>query len=56
MKVWIVEMLNDAYIESVPKWQPTVGCSLTKNDGLKELKKWKKRNCGKFRLVKYVST
>ena len=51
--VWIVEM----WIETPghERWDPTVGCGLTKDDGQNALETWRERNPDdKFHLVKYV--
>lgn len=51
--VWLVEMLVDGYDD---KWEPTVGTSLTRRDGWRELREWRTDNpSDRFRLVKYVA-
>ena len=50
-RIWVVEMFND---ES-RRWEPTVGCALTKQDGRPVVREWRTRNAGcRFRLVKYI--
>jgi len=51
-RVWIVEMLDD----TTGKWVPTVGCSLTKDVGLREATKWREHNPNdRFRLRCYIA-
>ena len=53
--LWVVEMLNTAYRARPPRYEPTVGAALTKQDGTKALQAWRKNNPDdKFRLVAYV--
>ena len=49
MHIWIVEMWTGK------KWEPTIGCRLTREDGRMELHRWKQK-CpnDKFRLQKYI--
>jgi len=48
-KLWVVEMLNHG------KWEPTVGCALTRKEADSEWLEWKLDNPDdKFRIVKYV--
>lgn len=50
MHVWIVEMMCGS------KWHPTVGCGLSRVDGLVELVTWRSKNpSNKFRLKKYTT-
>jgi hypothetical protein len=49
-RVWIVEMLNDI----TDRWEPTVGCALTRDDGRVKVDEWKSRNpSDSFRLRPY---
>jgi hypothetical protein len=51
MHIWIVEMK----FEDSKTWEPTVGCTLTREDGRKKRKHWEERcPCDKFKLTKYV--
>mgnify|MGYP001559842971 CR=1 FL=1 len=53
--IWVIEMLCEYVIGY--KWGPTVGCKLSKEEGMKELRSWKQRNPHtKFRLRKYNGT
>lgn len=47
--VWIIEMLCNK------KWQPTIGCGLTKCDAIMRMRaEWKMKNPSeKFRVKKY---
>ena len=37
-------------------WKPTIGCGITKDDGIAELERWRRVYCNdKFRLKKYVA-
>ena len=48
--VWIVEMVDNG------RWMPTVGCSLNRISGRKELKRWREMNPpDTFRLRKYFA-
>lgn len=50
--VWIVEI--DASTTATRKWEPTVGCGLTKEDGEQVLNDWESQNPDDtFRLTKY---
>lgn len=50
-RVWIVQMLHEGYA----RWHSTVGCKLTKEDALKEMRAWKKRNPNdRFRVMEYL--
>lgn len=52
MGIWIVEMWNDA--TGVARWEPTVGVSITRQDGRLILKKWQANNpTDRFRLQRY---
>ena len=51
MHLWIVEMKTE-YGHQL--WMPTVGCGLNRKDGREQLKKWRSKNSGKFRLRKYT--
>lgn len=46
-KVWVVEMHTGR------RWEPTVGVRLTREDGRAELRAWRSRNVGRFRLSAY---
>lgn len=51
--VWIVEMLHAGLSE----WHSTVGCKLTKQDGLREMRDWRDRNPNdRFRLKRYAAS
>ena len=53
-KVWIVEMLNCYYATIPPRWEPTVGCSLTLADARQNARNWHKRNpFDRFRVRLY---
>lgn len=49
--VWIIEMLCDG------KWEPTIGCRLTRSEAREEMKcDWMARNKhDRFRVRKYVA-
>jgi len=50
-EVWIVEMWNP----EKRRWEPTVGCGLSRAEGRLQLKKWKENNpYDKFRLKRYA--
>ena len=50
MHIWIVEM----FINETDRWEPTVGCGLTRGDARKEKQRWEIRNPdNKFRVMKY---
>ena len=49
-RIWVVEMLCDN-----GKFEPTVGVALDRKSGRDELKKWRGRCHGKFRLVPYYA-
>ena len=54
MKVWIVEMWNDAYRRRRARWEPTVGAALGREDARKELAHWQVKNpADRFRLRLY---
>lgn len=50
--IWVVEMLSEK-----GKWEPTVGCYLTRSDARREKKyDWEYNNPkDKFRIRKYVA-
>ena len=51
-RVWIVEMLNSSY--QVSKWEPTVGCRLTRAACVEARREWKKNNpSDHFRVCEY---
>lgn len=58
-KVWVVEMLTQdrgSWREAGPqRWEPTIGCGLTRNGARDVLAKWCASNPhDRFRLVAYV--
>ena len=55
--VWIVEMFDETLYKGTGKWQPTVGCALTKQGARAVQREWKQRlPSTKLRLRKYYST
>lgn len=49
-RVWIVEMRLGK------SWHPTVGCALTRSDGLDALREWRINNPNdRFRVVSYFA-
>ena len=50
-EVWIVEMWDEGHA----RWEPTVGCALSRYDARLQLASWKEDNpSDKFRLRKYA--
>lgn len=47
-RLWVVEMKMDS-----GKYEPTVGCGLTREDGRRELRAWKENCAREMRLVPY---
>lgn len=53
-RIWIVEMWMSSLRK--PRWQPTIGAALTREDGREVLCDWRKRNPhDKFRLRSYMN-
>jgi len=51
-RVWIVEI----YYVDQPRWHPTVGCALSRDDARVVLAEWKRRNpSDRFRIRRYVA-
>ena len=48
--LWVVEMFND----EMNRFEPTVGASLSRENGRFDLAVWKRMNVGRFRLARYV--
>lgn len=47
--VWVVEMKNG------PRWEPTVGAALSRDDGHDNKRWWEERNpSDRFRVVPYI--
>lgn len=55
MRVWIVEILSEAYLKKPCKWIPTVGCALTKENGIEVLREWRDKSSFRCRLRKYTA-
>lgn len=52
-RMWVVEM--DCSTTGIPRFQPTVGVGLSREDGRAKLNEWRKRNPSTaFRLTHYV--
>lgn len=55
-RLWVVEMFNPYYANIKPRWEPTVGCGLTRESAKEEARQWHKRNPeDRFRVRCYVN-
>lgn len=54
-RIWVVEMLNDEYAMSPPRWEPTVGVGLSRDHARAECDRWREDNPDdKFRVREYL--
>lgn len=54
-RVWIVEMLNCCYANIPPRWEPTVGAALCREDARREARRWRTKNpFDTFRIRQYT--
>ena len=51
-RLWVIEMLVEA---NPDRWEPTVGCGLTREEARHEVLRWREENLSdKFRVREYV--